>query len=328
MKYRNLGNSDIKVSALGLGCMGMTHAYGTPSNEAEMIKLIHSAFDIGITFFDTAECYVGTGANGQLMYNEELVGKALQPFRRKVVIATKFGVRHNSDTSLATDSRPETIKKSVEGSLKRLNTDYIDLYYQHRIDPDIPPEEVAGVMQGLIQEGKIRAWGVSEAGEDYIRRANKICRLTAIQNRYSMMYRRYEGLLPVLSELGVAYVAHSPLANGFLSGRYDKNSVFDGQNDYRSGMPQFRAENIDKNKELLDMLHRLAQEKRATPAQISLAWLMANGIIPIPGTRKHERLAENAGAADIALTQEEISDIDESLRNIEMSDVFGGHQAS
>lgn len=328
MKYRNLGNSDIKVSALGLGCMGMTHAYGTPSNEAEMIKLIHSAFDIGITFFDTAECYVGTGANGQLMYNEELVGKALQPFRRKVVIATKFGVHHNSDTSLTTDSRPETIKKSVEGSLKRLNTDYIDLYYQHRIDPDIPPEEVAGVMQRLIQEGKIRAWGVSEADEDYIRRANKVCRLIAVQNRYSMMYRRYEDLLPVLDELGIAYVAHSPLANGFLSGRYGKNSVFGGQSDYRSGMPQFKAENIDKNKELLNMLNRLAQEKRATPAQISLAWLMAKGIIPIPGTRKHERLKENAGAADIALTQKEISDIDESLRNMEMSDVFGGHQAS
>lgn len=328
MKYRNLGNSDIKVSALGLGCMGMTHAYGTPSNEAEMIKLIHSAFDMGITFFDTAECYVGTGANGQLMYNEELVGKALQPFRSKVVIATKFGVRHNSDTSLATDSRPETIKKSVEGSLKRLNTDYIDLYYQHRIDPDIPPEEVAGVMQRLIQEGKIRAWGVSEADEDYIRRANKVCRLIAVQNRYSMMYRRYEDLLPVLDELGIAYVAHSPLANGFLSGRYGKNSVFGGQSDYRSGMPQFKAENIDKNKELLNMLNRLAQEKRATPAQISLAWLMAKGIIPIPGTRKHERLKENAGAADIALTQKEISDIDESLRNMEMSDVFGGHQAS
>ena len=328
MKYRNLGGSDIKVSALGLGCMGMTHAYGAPSNEAEMIKLIHSAFDMGITFFDTAECYVGTDANGQLVYNEELVGKALQPFRRKVVIATKFGVHHNSDTSLTTDSRPETIKKSVEGSLKRLNTDYIDLYYQHRIDPDIPPEEVAGVMQRLIQEGKIRAWGVSEADEDYIRRANKVCRLIAVQNRYSMMYRRYEDLLPVLDELGIAYVAHSPLANGFLSGRYGKNSVFGGQSDYRSGMPQFKAENIDKNKELLNMLNRLAQEKRATPAQISLAWLMAKGIIPIPGTRKHERLKENAGAADIALTQKEISDIDESLRNMEMSDVFGGHQAS
>lgn len=324
MKYRNLGGSDIKVSALGLGCMGMTHAYGAPSNEAEMIKLIHSAFDMGITFFDTAECYVGTDANGQLVYNEELVGKALQPFRRKVVIATKFGVHHNSDTSLTTDSRPETIKKSVEGSLKRLNTDYIDLYYQHRIDPDIPPEEVAGVMQRLIQEGKIRAWGVSEADEDYIRRANKVCRLIAVQNRYSMMYRRYEDLLPVLDELGIAYVAHSPLANGFLSGRYGKNSVFGGQSDYRSGMPQFKAENIDKNKELLNMLNRLAQEKRATPAQISLAWLMAKGIIPIPGTRKHERLKENAGAADIALTQKEISDIDESLRNMEMSDVFGG----
>lgn len=260
MRYINLGNSDIKVSKLGLGCMGMTHAYGAPSDENEMIKLIHSAVDMGITFFDTAECYVGTGANGQPVYNEELVGKALKPYRDRIIISTKFGVQHNNDSSLTTDSRPEKIRKSVEGSLKRLNTDYIDLYYQHRIDPNVEPEEVADVMKELIKEGKIRTWGISEAGEEYIRRADKVCHVTAIQNRYSMMYRNYEDLLPVLSELGIAFVAHSPLANGFLSGKYDKNSVFDKQYDYRSDMSQFKAENADKNKDLLDMLNRMTEE--------------------------------------------------------------------
>ena len=328
MRYRNLGNSDIKVSVLGLGCMGMTHAYGAPSDENEMIKLIHRAADMGITFFDTAECYTGTDAKGQLVYNEELVGKALKPFRDKIILATKFGVHHNDDSSLATNSRPETIRKSVEGSLKRLNTDYIDLYYQHRIDPEVQPEEVAGVMKDLIDEGKIRAWGISEAGEEYIRRADKVCHVTAIQNRYSMMYRNYENLRPVLSELGIAFVAHSPLANGFLSGKYNKNSVFDKQYDYRSGMPQFKAENMDKNRELLDMLNRLAEEKSATPAQISLGWLMAKDIIPIPGTRKLSRLEENIGAADITLTQEETDHIDKALAHMEMSEVFGGHKAN
>lgn len=327
MRYRNLGNSDIKVSALGLGCMGMTHAYGAPSDENEMIKMIHSAVDMGITFFDTAECYVGTGADGQTVYNEELVGKALKPYRDRIIIATKFGVHHNDDSSLRMDSRPEIIRRSVEGSLKRLNTDYIDLYYQHRIDPNVEPEEVADVMKELIKEGKIRTWGISEAGEEYTRRADKVCHVTAIQNRYSMMYRNYEDLLPVLSELGIAFVAHSPLANGFLSGKYDKNSVFDKQYDYRSDMPQFKAENADKNKDLLDMLNRMSEEKSATPAQISLAWLMAKGIIPIPGTRKLARLEENSGAADITLTQKEVSDIDMALENMEMSEVFGGHKA-
>jgi len=326
VKYRNLGSNDIKISAVGLGCMGMTHAYGAPSDETEMIKLIHSAVFMGVTFFDTAECYIGTNGNGQTVYNEELVGKALQPYRDKVVIATKFGVRHNTDCSLAVDSRPETIRKSVEGSLKRLNTNYIDLYYQHRIDPKVPPEEIAGVMQDLIHEGKIRAWGVSEAGEDYIRRAGKICHISAVQNRYSMMYRAYEDLLPVVEELGICLVAHSPLANGFLSGRYGKNSAFDEQYDYRSTMPQFKAENIDKNKELLHMLNQIAEKKYSTPAQISLAWLMSKGIVPIPGTRNQARLEENSSSADIILTEQEIAAIDNTLSNIEMSEVFGGHK--
>ncbi len=326
MKYKNLGSSGIKISALGLGCMGMTHAYGEPSDETEMIKLIHSAFDMGITFFDTAECYISE-VNGRTVYNEELVGKALKPYRDKVIIATKFGVRHNADSSLSMDSRPETIRKSVEGSLRRLGTDYIDLYYQHRIDPNIPPEEVAGVMQDLINEGKIRAWGVSEAGGDYIRRANEVCSISAVQNRYSMMYREYAALLPMLDELNITLVAHSPLANGFLSGKYDKNSVFNEQNDYRSAMPQFKADSIDKNRNLLNLLNEISEKKYSTPAQISLAWLMANGIVPIPGTRKMARLEENAGAADIMLSPEEISKIDNALDNMEMSEVFGGHKA-
>lgn len=326
MRYKNLGSSNIKISVLGLGCMGMTHAYGKPSDEAEMIRLIHSAIDKGITFFDTAECYIGIDENGQTLYNEELVGKALKSYRNKVIIATKCGVHHNPDRSLVTDSNPETIRKSVESSLRRLDTDYIDLYYQHRIDPNIPPEEIACVMQDLIRDGKIRAWGVSEAGENYIRRANKICRISAIQNRYSMMYREYEDLLPVLEELGICFVAHSPLANGFLSGKYDKNSVFDEQNDYRHDMPQFKHESIDKNKELLDMLKQIAEQKYSTPAQISLAWLISKGIVPIPGTRKHIRLEENTGAVDITLTPKEIFDIDNALSNIEISEVFGGHR--
>lgn len=327
MKYKNLGSSGIKISVLGLGCMGMTHAYGAPSNETEMVKLIHSAFDMGITFFDTAECYAGTDVSGETVYNEELVGKALQPYRDKAVIATKFGVQHNANRALVMDSRPETIRKSVEGSLRRLGTDYIDLYYQHRIDPNVPPEEVAGVIQDLISEGKIRTWGISEADEHYIRRANQICRVSAVQNRYSMMYREYEKLLPVLGELTITLVAHSPLANGFLSGKYDKNSVFDNQSDYRSAMPQFKADSIDKNSELISMLNTIAETKYSTPAQISLAWLMAKGIVPIPGTRKLTRLEENAGAADIMLTQDEVSKIDNALNHMEMSEVFGGHKA-
>lgn len=324
MKYRNLGKSGMKVSVIGLGCMGMTHAYGAPSDEDEMIRLIHSAFEMGITFFDTAECYVGKNREDRAVYNESLVGKALKPFRDKVVIASKFGVHHNPDGTLLTDSRPETIRKSVEGSLRRLGTDHIDLYYQHRIDPDVEPEEVASVMRNLIEEGKIRAWGVSEARMDYICRADKICRITAVQNRFSMMYRDYEDMLPELEAMEIAFVAHSPLANGFLSGRYDKTSQFDKQYDYRSSMPQFRAESIDKNSELLRLLKELSELKRATPAQVSLAWLMAKGIIPIPGTR----LSENTGAADVELTSEEVSDIDRALGNMEMSEVFGGHKAS
>ena len=323
MKYINLGSSDLKVSSIGLGCMGMTHAYGAPSDESEMIKLIHTAVDMGITFFDTAECYTGFDKNGQLVYNEELVGKALKPYRDKVVIATKFGVHHNSDLSLKTNSRPEIIRKSIEGSLARLGTDYIDLYYQHRVDPDVPVEEVAGTVQDLIREGKVRCWGMSEVTEDTIRRADKVCHLTAVQNRYSMMCRHYENLIPILKEMGIAFVAHSPMANGYLTGKYDGNSEFDKKNDYRSFMPQFKG--AEKNKELLELLKSTAEKISATPAQISLAWMMSKSIIPIPGTRKLNRLEENAGAADITLSADETSEIDTKLNTMKMSEVFGGH---
>ena len=247
------------------------------------------------------------------------------------MLATKFGI-HFDMTSNATnkplvpDSRPKVIRTSVEASLKRLGTDHIDLYYQHRLDPKIPIEEVAGVMADLIREGKITHWGLSEATEDTIRRAHAVCPVTAIQNRYSMMARWYENLFPVLEELHIGYVAFSPLANGFLSGKYDKNSQFDAETDYRNVMPQFQPENFDRNRELLTLLQKLAEQNNATPAQISLAWMLCKKpyIVPIPGTRKLSRLLENAGAADVTLSNKEVHAIDEALNGMEMSEVFGG----
>lgn len=322
MKYRILGK-DLTVSAVGLGCMGMSHAYGAPADKNEMIKLMAQAVDLGYTFFDTAECYGP-------YENEELVGEALKPFRSKVILATKFGVylENGSTGAPIPDSRPEVIRKSVEGSLKRLQTDYIDLYYQHRIDPKVPVEEVAGVMQELMEEGKIRHWGISEATEDIIRRAHKVCPLTAIENRYSMMARDYESLFAVLEELRIGFVPFSPMANGFLTGKYDKSSKFEKGIDYRSEMPQFTAQGIDKNKDLLELLYSTAEEKGATAAQISLAWMICKKpwIVPIPGTRKLNRLQENAGSSEIILTTEEIEKIDKELNNMEMSKVFGGHK--
>lgn len=326
MRYRSLGKSGIKVSVMGLGCMGMTHAYGAPADEADMIRQIRLAAELGINFFDTAECYTGKDAGGRLVYNEELVGRALAPIRERVVIASKFGVRHAAKGMLVTDSRPEMIRRSVEGSLKRLGTDHIDLYYQHRPDPAIPPEEVAGVMGDLIREGKILAWGVSEARTDYIRRADAECAVAAVQNRFSMMYRDYEDMLPDMAAMDIAFVAHSPLANGFLSGRYDGSSRFDERNDYRSEMPQFRPENAAKNRGLLDMLKRLAEEKNTAPAAVSLSWLISKGIIPIPGTRRAGRLRENVRAVDTELTPEETAEVDAALAGMEMSEVFGGHK--
>ncbi len=327
MQYRTLG-SDLTVSAVGLGCMGMSHAYGAPADKKEMTELLAQAVDMGYTFFDTAEVY-GTPDNPH--DNEELVGVALKPYRDNIVLATKFGIHFDMTSSatnkpLVPDSRPEVIRASVEASLKRLGTDHIDLYYQHRLDPKIPIEEVAGVMADLIREGKITHWGLSEATEDTIRRAHAVCPVTAIQNRYSMMARWYENLFPVLEELHIGYVAFSPLANGFLSGKYDKSSQFNAETDYRSVMPQFQPENIDRNRELLALLNCLADEKDATPAQISLAWMLCKKpyIVPIPGTRKLSRLLENAGAADVTLSNKEVRAIDEALNGMEMSEVFGG----
>lgn len=322
MKYRKL--RDMEVSAIGLGCMGMHHAYGPAADENEMIKLIHKAVDLGITYFDTAEVY-GTPENPH--GNEILVGRALKQYRDKVKISTKFGIASNKNRELLTDSKPETIRKSVEGSLKRLQIDCIDLYYQHRVDPKVPLEEVAGVMSDLIKEGKILHWGMSEATPDELRLANSVCPVTAIQSRYSIMARQYEKtIFPVCEELGIGFVAFSPLANGFLSGAYSKNDKFDKETDFRSFLPQFQPENIDAHQELLELIEKFAKTKNATKAQISLAWMLAQKpfIVPIPGTTKIERLIENSKSADIELTAEELAALNEALSHIEIKGVYLG----
>lgn len=284
--------------------------------------------ETGYTFFDTAEIY---GTQDNPYDNERIVGEALAPYRNKVRIATKFGVRFDMSRNtipypIIPDSRPERIRESAEGSLKRLRTDYIDLYFQHRIDPGIPAEEVAGVMQDLIREGKVLHWGISEADEEYLRRANAVCPVTAVENRYSMMARHYETLFPVLEELGVGFVAFSPMANGLLSGRYGKNDTFDKQYDYRSSMPQFTAEAFEENSKLLALLRETAEKKGATSGQIALAWMLCKKpwIVPIPGTRRDERLKENAGAAEVTLSAAEVRALDGILDHIPMSAVFGG----
>ncbi|MEY8260958.1 aldo/keto reductase [Oscillospiraceae bacterium 50-60] len=326
MEQRILGK-DLAVSALGLGCMGFSHAYGAPTNRIEAMRTILRAADLGYTFFDTAEVY---GTPEDPHHNEELVGAALKG-RHDVCIATKFGIRFDQTSPavnkpLVPDSRPETIRASLEASLRRLGRDHVDLYYQHRPDPKVPVEETAGVMADLMKEGKITHWGLSEATEDVIRRAHAVCPVTAVQNRYSMMARWHEKLFPVLEELNIGFVAFSPLANGLLSGRYGKHSRFDAGTDYRSVMPQFSDSAMDQNQALLDLLHRLAEEKRASPAQISLAWMLRKKpyLVPIPGSRKPERLEENAGAADVALTAAEVQELDGALDAMEMSPVFGG----
>lgn len=328
MTYRTLGLSGLRVSAIGLGCMGMSHAYGAPADRREMTELLSDAVDLGYTFFDTAESY-GTAASPH--DNEELLGEALKPFRDRIVLATKFGISfENPNTSgthaVITDSRPEVIRRSVEGSLRRLQTDHIDLYYQHRTDPEVEPETVASVMADLIKEGKILHWGISEASEEYLRRAHRVCPVTAVQNRYSMMARWNESLFPVLEELGVGFVAFSPLANGLLSLYYTANDSFDAADDYRASMPQFRKESFGRNRELFALIDGLAEREHATPAQIALAWMLCKKpwIVPIPGTRKLSRLKENIGAADIRLSAEEIKDMDSALDTMRMSDVFGG----
>ncbi len=327
MKKRILGK-DLEVSAVGLGCMGMSHAYGPAADRKEMMELLAQAIDTGYTFFDTAEVY-GTPENPH--DNEELLGEALKPYRNQIVLASKCGIRFDETSPevnkpLIPDGRPENIKKSADGSLKRLQTDHLDLYYIHRIDRTVPIEETAGAMKELIDAGKITHWGISEADEEMLRRTHAICPVTAVQNRYSMMYRDYEALFPVLEELQIGFVAFSPLANGFLSAKYNKESKFAAGTDYRSVMPQFSPEGMDKNQELLGCLEQLADRKDATPAQISLAWMLAKKpwIVPIPGTRKYSRLIENARSADVELTDKELKEIDRMLNTVPMSEVFGG----
>lgn len=326
MEKRILGQSGIEVSPVGLGCMGLTHASGDPLPRADAARIVREAFEMGYTFFDTAECYVGAYPDGSTAYNEEAVGDALRPVRDQVVIATKFGVQHNPDKSLALDSKPDTIRASVEGSLRRLGIDCIDLYYQHRIDPDVEPETVAEVMADLIREGKIRAWGISETDEDYLRRANAVCPVAAVQNRYSMLARWHESLFDALEELNVALVAFSPLANGFLSGAYSPATTFEGAADYRDGMPQYTEEGYERDRAALDLVRTIAAEKNATPAQISLAWMLCKKpwIVPIPGSRKPERLRENLEAARAELSAEEVARIDRALDGMDLA-VFGGH---
>lgn len=328
MEKRRLGRTDMYVNEVGLGCMGFSHASGDPMDRKDAVRIIREAYDIGYDFFDTAECYQGVYPDGSISYNEELVGEALEPIRDKVIIATKMGVAHNPDRSLRLDSSPETIRKSVEGSLTKLRTDHIDLYYQHRIDPKVEPEVVAGVMKDLIQEGKIRAWGISETNEEYLRRANAVCPVTAIENRYSMLARWYENMFPVCEELGLTYVAFSPMANGFLTGKYSPQTKFEGKQDYRKGMPQYTEEGYAKDKPLLDLLADLAEKKHATSAQISLAWMLCKKpyIIPIPGSRKPERLKENFASGNVILSKEEIQKIDDALDHSSF-EVFGGHAA-
>lgn len=326
MKKRKLGNSDLFVNPVGLGCMGFSHASGDPVDSETAVKTLRQAYEMGYDFFDTAEAYTGVFPDGTVSYNEELVGAALKDVRDKVVIATKMGVHHNEDLSLRLDSRPETIRSSVETSLKRLGTDYIDLYYQHRIDPMVEPETVAETMAQLIKEGKIRYWGISETTEDYLRRANAVCPVTAIENRYSMMARWHEKIFPVCEELNVAYVAFSPMANGFLTGQYNPNTKFEGKQDFRNGMPQYTEEGYEKAKGLLEYLNDLAEAKNATMGQLSLAWMICKKpyIVPIPGSRKMNRLEENFKAGDVVLTPEEVQKIDDKLSTMQF-DVFGGH---
>ena len=312
MKKRKLGISNLEVSAIGFGCMGLNYAYSSTLDKQGAIALVRSAVERGVTFFDTAEVY------GPFT-NEELVGEALVSLRKQVVIATKFGIK-NKDGKQIQDSRPEEIRKSVEGSLKRLKTDYIDLYYQHRVDTNTPIEEVAGTIKELIKEGKIKHWGLSEAGVKTIRRAHAVLPLTAVESEYSLWWRRpEEELLPTLEELGIGFVPFSPLGKGFLTGSFNKDSKF-GKSDFRSIVPRFTSEALEANQGLVDLLEKVAGQKKATKAQIALGWLLAQKpwIVPIPGTTKLNRLEENIGAALITLTSKELSDINSALEKMKV----------
>jgi aryl-alcohol dehydrogenase-like predicted oxidoreductase len=314
MQKRKLGKSGPEVSAIGLGCMGMSFSYGPPADKQEMISLLRSAVERGVTFFDTAEVY------GPFT-NEELVGEALAPFRDKVVIATKFGFELDPDGGprwVGLNSRPEHIKQVAEGSLERLRVDAIDLFYQHRVDPNVPIEDVAGAVKELIQEGKVKHFGLSEAGVQTIRRAHAIQPVTAVQSEYSLWWKRPEAeVLPTLEELGIGFVPYSPLGKGFLTGKIDENTTFDSS-DFRNTLPRFTPEARKANQALVDLLGAIGEQKKATPAQIALAWLFAQKpwIVPIPGTTKLARLDENIGAAAVELTSDDLREIDSAASKI------------
>jgi aryl-alcohol dehydrogenase-like predicted oxidoreductase len=315
MQKRKLGKSGLEVSAIGLGCMGMSFGYGPPKDKQEMISLLRAAVERGVTFFDTAEVY------GPFT-NEELVGEGLAPFRERVVIATKFGFKLDpkSGRSIGVDSRPEHIKEVAEASLKRLRTDVIDLFYQHRVDPDVPIEDVAGAVKELIHEGKVKHFGLSEPGVQTIRRAHAVQPVTAIQNEYSLWWRKSEDeVLPVLEELGIGFVPYSPLGRGFLTGKMNEKTTFDST-DFRNTLPRFTREARKANQALVDLLGEIAKRKNATPAQIALAWLLAQKpwIVPIPGTTKLERLKENIEAVSTELTPEDLREIDSAASEIEV----------
>jgi len=316
MKKRKLGNSNLEVSAIGFGCMGMSFAYGPPPDSKQMIALLRSAVERGVTFFDTAEVY---GPHT----NEELVGEALAPFRGQVVIATKFGFKpafEGESSWTGMDSRPEHIKKVAEGSLKRLKVDAIDLFYQHRVDPNVPIEDVAGAVKDLIREGKVKHFGLSEAGVQTIRRAHAAQPVSALQSEYSLWWRKpEEEVLPTLEELGIGFVPFSPLGKGFLTGKIDEKTRFD-KNDFRNVVPRFTPEARKANQALVDLLDQVAKQKNATPAQIALAWLLAQKpwIVPIPGTTKLNRLEENLGAANVQLTPDDFRAIDSTASKIKV----------
>src|SRR5438876_554766 len=316
MKKRKLGKSGLEVSAIGLGCMGMSFGYGPPKDKQEMIALLGAAVECGVTFFDTAEVY------GPFT-NEELVGEGLAPFREQVVIATKFGFKPASDGGSRwseLDSRPEHIKDVAEASLKRLRSDVIDLFYQHRVDPNVPIEDVAGAVKDLIQQGKVRHFGLSEPGAQTIRRARRVQAVTAVQSEYSLWWRRpEEEVLPTLEELGIGFVPFSPLGKGFLTGKISEDTKFDST-DFRNIVPRFTPEARKANQALVDLLSKAAERKKATPAQIALAWLLARKpwIVPIPGTTKLHRLEENLGAASVELTPDDLRDIDSASSKMKM----------
>jgi aryl-alcohol dehydrogenase-like predicted oxidoreductase len=313
MQKRKLGNSNLEVSAIGLGCMGMSFGYGPPADKREMISLIRTAVERGVTLFDTAQVY------GPFT-NEELVGEALEPFREHVVIASKFGfdIDPNGQQRGGLNSRPEYIKQMAEGSLKRLRVDVIDLFYQHRVDPDVPIADVAGAVKDLIREGKVKHFGLSEAGVQTIRRAHAVQPVTAVQSEYSLWWRTPEQeVLPTLEELGIGFVPFSPLGKGFLTGKIDENTTFDST-DFRNIVPRFTPEARKANQALVDLLASIAQRKKATPAQLALAWLLAQKpwIVPIPGTTKVKRMQENSGAAAIALTSDDLREIEGAASKI------------